>query len=276
MGTHGGFHYHMPSNQLELPVPQQGFYPNVYNHVQYHAGYPEPNTLSYSVSSEDYNYLKQYKYGQQSQTYNTGNGFTPLVSHHNHQNVNYNGNHYNDGFSDSGHSNGIRENSISVSNVVRPNDIISSNNGYNSGYVSAPSVQPAITKHIYFHVPPPDVEEKPKQVYPTKAPKKVYNIVFIKVPSQESRNVAKLQQLVRQQAAVEDKTLIYVLVKKPEVQPTQPRVPVSSQHEVFYVKYKGDAGNAVSQINDNLEQVIPAQSSATDPASQPELLNGKL
>lgn len=274
----GGYHYHMPSHHMELPAVQQSFYPHMYTHIEHHVSHPEPNTISYSVSSEDYNYLKQYKYGQQSQyssNFNSAQGFTPIVSHQNNQDVNYNGNNYDGGVSDSGHSNAIRQNSISASSVVRPNDIVSSNNGYSAGYLNIAPVQPVITKHIYFHAPPPDVEE-PKQVYPTKPPKKIYNIVFIKVPSQESKNAAKLQQLVNQQASVEDKTLIYVLVKKPDPQPPQPTVPVSSQHEVFYVKYKGDAGNAVSQINENLDEVAADQNPATTSNIQPGLLNGQL
>lgn len=91
-------------------------------------------------------------------------------------------------------------------------------------------VAPLITKEISFHIPPPDIEE-PSVVRNIQPPTKVYKILFIKLPSQETK-------IRIQQPQVIDKTIIYVLSKKPE----PPRVDLTQQkvsdHEVFFVKYK--------------------------------------
>lgn len=104
-----------------------------------------------------------------------------------------------------------------------------------------------VTRHIYFHVPPPDLEEPPL-VRITKPPKKVYKIIFIKVPAQETSNTAQIKQaLYNQIAPVEDKTLIYVLVKKPEPVPVHPPPrSVPSEHEVLFVKYRDNRFSADS------------------------------
>lgn len=132
------------------------------------------------------------------------------------------------------------------------------NEEYHTEYepnVSQPAA-PVVTKHIYFHVPPADVEEHSvSSPAPSGPPKKIYNILFIKVPAHQTANTVQLQQiLANQQNLIEDKTLIYVLVKKPEPQPVPqvPITPVNSPHEVFYVKYKGDGSEAAAQINDQL------------------------
>lgn len=113
------------------------------------------------------------------------------------------------------------------------------------------NVQPVIKKHIYFHVPPSDLESK-TTVAPTK---KSYKIIFIKLPSQELRKRVYFQnQLNNLQSKVEEKTIIYVLVKKPEIATShqvQPKT-VHSNPEVFYVKYKHaakDLGDIAQQIN---------------------------
>lgn len=96
------------------------------------------------------------------------------------------------------------------------------------------SAASVVTKHIYFHVAPADPEEhSPPAPDTSRSVKKVYNIVFIKVPSQGAGNAVQLQQiLANQQNLVEDKTLVYILVNKPEPQPQVPIMPVNSQHEV--------------------------------------------
>lgn len=106
--------------------------------------------------------------------------------------------------------------------------------------------QALIQKHIYVHVPPPETEEFRQQqiIGQTVQPTKHYKIIFIKAPSPPAPSQA---QILAQQQANEEKTLIYVLSKRPDdVQditlptaiPTQPSKP-----EVYFIKYK-----AVSQI----------------------------
>lgn len=101
--------------------------------------------------------------------------------------------------------------------------------------------QHLVSKDIYVHVPPVDEPEEayPQPALPPPPPRKHYRIVFIKAPTP---SVSKAQLRVKQ-APVEEKTIIYVLTKKPdpldlqaaieEVAPKQPSKP-----EVFFIKYK--------------------------------------
>ncbi|XP_031636817.1 mucin-19-like [Contarinia nasturtii] len=109
----------------------------------------------------------------------------------------------------------------------------------------APVANTLVQKHIYVHVPPPDDEElnaKNNAVAPVQA-QKHYKIIFIKAPSGPSVAQQLAQaQLAQQQS--EEKTLVYVLVKKPEsleeLQNTIARTPVQqpSKPEVYFIKYK--------------------------------------
>lgn len=104
-----------------------------------------------------------------------------------------------------------------------------------------PQRQPVIHKHVYVHVPPPEAPEykAPKYVAPAPPPQKHYKIVFIKAPTPPTPTAPSLPALPPQD---EEKTLIYVLVKKPQeapevVFPTQaPTQP--SKPEVYFIRYK--------------------------------------
>jgi len=97
-----------------------------------------------------------------------------------------------------------------------------------------------IQKHIYVHVPPPEAPEA-RPVRPISGgyqAQKHYKIIFIKAPTPPTPTAPVIP--VQQQD--EQKTLIYVLVKKPEeapeinlptITPTQPSKP-----EVYFIKYK--------------------------------------
>ncbi|XP_038216638.1 uncharacterized protein LOC119835729 [Zerene cesonia] len=119
---------------------------------------------------------------------------------------------------------------------------------------------PVITKHIYFHVPPPDVEEVQRIPSPP-PPKKTYKILFIKLPAQASAsNANQLQSSLRAAAPIEEKTLIYVLVKKPEEQQvivTNP--PKLSEHEVLFVNYRDNPITETEEIERVVE--IPQRNS---------------
>ncbi|XP_046487801.1 uncharacterized protein [Neodiprion pinetum] len=104
-----------------------------------------------------------------------------------------------------------------------------------------PAQQAVIHKHVYVHVPPPEAPEykAPKPVHQPPPPQKHYKIVFIKAPTPPTPTAPVLPPLPPQD---EEKTLIYVLVKKPEEapevvlptqQPTQPSKP-----EVYFIRYK--------------------------------------
>ncbi|CAD7084186.1 unnamed protein product [Hermetia illucens] len=99
-----------------------------------------------------------------------------------------------------------------------------------------------IQKHIYVHVPPPDPEE---QVHASKItqfaqPRKHYKIIFIKAPTVQAPSAA---QIAAANALTEEKTLVYVLVKKPEepsVEQLQTLQSTVHHHkpEVYFIKYK--------------------------------------
>lgn len=112
----------------------------------------------------------------------------------------------------------------------------SSGQNYQSGYTNQ---APIINKHVYVHVAPEEPEEVAfKPPAPLPPPVKNYKIIFIKAPSPPaySRPVIPVQQ------QDEEKTLVYVLVKKPDEQPdlviptAAPTKP--SKPEVYFIKYK--------------------------------------
>lgn len=98
-----------------------------------------------------------------------------------------------------------------------------------------------VSKDIYVHVPPvDDAEERyPQPQLPVPPPRKHYRIVFIKAPTPA---VSKAALRVKQ-APVEEKTIIYVLTKKPDPIDLQTAIEEAapkqiSKPEVFFIKYK--------------------------------------
>lgn len=103
-----------------------------------------------------------------------------------------------------------------------------------------PQLAPIIHKHVYVHLPPAEVPEykisKPVSLPP---PQKHYKIVFIKAPTAPTPTAPALPPLPQPD---EEKTLIYVLVKKPEEAP-EPVIPTlaptqPSKPEVYFIRYK--------------------------------------
>lgn len=101
--------------------------------------------------------------------------------------------------------------------------------------------QPAIIqKNVYVHIPPPELEEGPDAPapLPVGAPEKNYKIIFIKAPAPKQSQAP----IIPPQPPKEEKTLVYVLVKKPEeaVQPiiSTPEPTQPSKPEVFFIRYK--------------------------------------
>ncbi|EDW54800.1 GM10719 [Drosophila sechellia] len=123
-----------------------------------------------------------------------------------------------------------------------------------------PQQQHLVSKDIYVHVPPAEEPEDryPQPVLPPAPPRKHYRIVFIKAPTP---SVSKAALRIKQ-APVEEKTIIYVLTKKPdpldlqtaieEIAPKQPSKP-----EVFFIKYKTqeEAAHAQRTIQAQYDQL---------------------
>ncbi|KAM8706909.1 hypothetical protein ACLKA7_011071 [Drosophila subpalustris] len=117
-----------------------------------------------------------------------------------------------------------------------------------------------VTKDIYVHVPPAeDAEERyPQPPVPVAPPRKHYRIVFIKSPT-PSVNKAALRI---KQAPVEEKTIIYVLTKKPDPLELQTAIEEAapkqiSKPEVFFIKYKTqeEAAHAQRTIQAQYDQL---------------------
>ncbi|KAE8747301.1 Cuticle Protein Tweedle 3 [Frankliniella occidentalis] len=156
--------------------------------------------------------------------------------------------------------------------VVINNGIASNSNGYVSPSLLVASPPPAtqnivvdnsypnrysndyqdadVHKHVYVHVAPEEPAEQvaPLVVNAPRKPKKHYKIVFIKAPTVLPPAAA----YVNVPQPDQEKTLIYVLSKKPDLQqslvlstpaPTQPAKP-----EVFFIRYKTNELKPQNQI----------------------------
>lgn len=96
----------------------------------------------------------------------------------------------------------------------------------------------SIQRHVYVYSAPEEPEIISQKQISTGAAQKHYKIIFIKTPAPPSYTAPQIQALQQNQ----EKTLIYVLVKRPEdigdisiptAAPTQPSKP-----EVYFIKYK--------------------------------------
>lgn len=109
-------------------------------------------------------------------------------------------------------------------------------NGYSPGGNEEPK---EVFKHVYIHTAPEEPQEvQPPKEIPVPPAQKHYKILFIKAPTPPTPTAP----VIPVQPQNEEKTLVYVLVKKPEEQPdiviptaapTQPAKP-----EVYFIKYK--------------------------------------
>lgn len=109
------------------------------------------------------------------------------------------------------------------------------------GPPSQPQQPPVIHKHVYVHVPPPEPTyyAPKKPIAPPPPPQKHYKIVFIKAPTPPPPQVPDIPNIA---PPPELKTLIYVLVKKPDEAPEitipTPAPTQPSKPEVYFIRYK--------------------------------------
>lgn len=113
------------------------------------------------------------------------------------------------------------------------------NNGGPYGYAPSVPQAPVIHKHVYVHVPPPEPEyQRPPKTFNVPPPQKHYKIVFIKAPAPPAPTAPVIPAFNQD----EQKTLIYVLVKKPEETPDfdipTPAPTKPSKPEVYFIRYK--------------------------------------
>lgn len=119
----------------------------------------------------------------------------------------------------------------------------------NDGIYAGSSGNEIVQKHIYIHVPPAEVaepEQRSQVIYPP--PQKHYKIIFIKAPAPPKPT----QPTIQAPPQNEEKTLVYVLVKKPddapEIKIEAPPPTKPSKPEVYFIKYKSqkDAASSIS------------------------------
>jgi len=113
------------------------------------------------------------------------------------------------------------------------------------GPPDAETPAPIIHRHVYVHVPPPEPEySEPRPTNEVLPVQRHYRIIFIKAPSQPAPTPPVIPNLQEN----EEKTIVYVLVKKPEdvpeiVFPT-PASTVPTKPEVYFIRYKAEASKA--------------------------------
>ncbi|KAI8116835.1 hypothetical protein FF38_10702 [Lucilia cuprina] len=213
---------------------------------------------AFSTGNEEYKHNGVYA----NSVGHTSNFAATPSTHHNIQKIpNVGVNAYTDSFTNSAVHQSLSGNSIKLTT----NTNLNFNGGVLNGqlgqviretFVNAP-LDPSIEKHIYVHVPPEDLEEDNKlklvnqqQVFSPL--KKHYKIIFIKAPSYPKPNYSQLAAAVAPQT--EEKTLVYVLVKKPELpslEQVQQSTYKSSKPEVYFIKYKahkdGDDNDSINK-----------------------------
>nr|CAI5857034.1 unnamed protein product [Callosobruchus analis] len=124
-------------------------------------------------------------------------------------------------------------------------DIGGFSSGFGGGF--AASAPATVHKHVYVHVAPEEPEERrPQRILSAPAAQKHYKIIFIKAPTPPTPTAP----VIPVQPQNEEKTLVYVLVKKPEEQPEinipTPAPTQPSKPEVYFIKYntRKEAGAA--------------------------------
>ncbi|XP_065358781.1 uncharacterized protein LOC135952700 [Calliphora vicina] len=123
--------------------------------------------------------------------------------------------------------------------VYAPTAHVASSSQYNY----QPQQQTIVSKDIYIHSAPEETEEIGNDLGVEAGPlRKNYRIVFIKAPSQNLK--LNLDSLKRAQASNEEKTVIYVLSKKPDLANIQSQLSAvqteqkAHKPEVYFIKYK--------------------------------------
>lgn len=156
-------------------------------------------------------------------------------------------------------SDGFSQSSFQVHGATHSNDHFQTSNQYQSSavqkykehYNQVQQQPPQIFKHFYVHAAPEEPEvAKPRQAITLPPPQKHYKIIFIKAPIQS----AYVPPYIPAPQQNEEKTIVYVLVQKPEEQQdivipkVEPKPP--SKPEVFFIKYnsKEDSKAVIDNI----------------------------
>uniref|UniRef100_A0A1I8NP69 DUF243 domain-containing protein n=1 Tax=Stomoxys calcitrans TaxID=35570 RepID=A0A1I8NP69_STOCA len=119
--------------------------------------------------------------------------------------------------------------------------------------------KPIVTKNFFIHSAPEEtqaeIDEELSQLQ--QQPRKHYNVLFVKTPSQTNKAAA----LNLAKALKEEKTVVYVLAKKTSAADLQDAIQEAPQHinkpEVFFIKYRTpeEAANAQHQIQSQYDSL---------------------
>lgn len=108
-----------------------------------------------------------------------------------------------------------------------------------TAFIPPPQPDTDPTNHYYFSAPLDNVKKEP-QVYREVPDEVRYNIIFVKVPP----FIPKVQEKIDLQPKTDEKTTVYVLVKRPEdpetIELPEPRKLADEKPEVVVVKYNED------------------------------------
>ncbi|XP_050300292.1 uncharacterized protein LOC126738873 [Anthonomus grandis grandis] len=134
---------------------------------------------------------------------------------------------------------------------------------------------PVVQKHVYVHVPPPE-KDVPRPRKPIEVPpaQKHYKIIFIKAPTPPTPTAP----IIPAQPQNEEKTLVYVLVKKPE-EPPEITIPTPaptqpSKPEVYFIRYKTKKENGGGPYPDSGQTSNGGYPAAGPPSTEYGAPNG--
>ncbi|XP_063706377.1 uncharacterized protein LOC134835428 [Culicoides brevitarsis] len=122
-----------------------------------------------------------------------------------------------------------------------------------------PSQAAIIHKHVYVHVAPPEPEYEQPRPYVAQPPvQKHYKIVFIKAPNPPRPRPPQIAVPPQN----EEKTLVYVLVKKPDDPPEimipTPAPTMPSKPEVYFIRYRTQKQEGSNGGGGYAESISPA------------------
>lgn len=262
-----GYHYKVPQTSYGVPSHQ------------FSSGGGEYNTGYNTGSSASSNYNGQGSYGLQNGGYQPSTTFGGLNSGYQTGTGASNQYYQTDGAANAGFASSsaaVEQPSYQFNGGAAQSGYQSVNQYHTSSQYQSSAVQkyqeyynqqqqqPAqVFKHFYVHAAPEEPEApRFRQPAPLPPPQKHYKIIFIKTPSQ----TVYQPQYVPVQQQNEEKTIVYVLVKKPEeakeiVLPKVEQKP-PTKPEVFFIKYNNkDDSQAV--INNIVNDYNKGQASAS-------------
>ncbi|XP_026730577.1 eukaryotic peptide chain release factor GTP-binding subunit-like [Trichoplusia ni] len=258
-----GYHYKVPETSYGVPSYQLGG-----NSGQYNTAYTGSSSSSIGSQAQS---GYQYNHGHQANTgYQQANtGYQQANTGYQQANTGYQ--QANNGYQAENLQSASGSGSSYYQNLGANQAALGT--GFQTQYQSSSQYQSAqkyqiqqqpaqIFKHFYVHAAPEDPEPpRPRAPIVLPPPQKHYKIIFVKTPSEASSQ----QVIAPVQPQHEEKTIVYVLVKKPDepkdlVLPKIEQKP-PSKPEVYFIKYKNKE-DSQAVINNIVQDYNKGQSVA--------------